>query len=226
VGRLEDLWNPKSGERNSLENLYSPEDYKDGVVKLTFSDVHSETGSHDIRIREKQVVILPLSDIPLFTSAEGQKATYTATRNLSKLIAAKKEEILRVEEDMRLDAANQLLFGNFDDYGKEKWQQYHSVLQNCTGDIRRAHIERHRRAVVGFSCFCFVIVAAPLAVWKGKHGALQLIATTFLPLMVFYYPAFMAILNAAKKGTVVPAALWIPNIVLLLLGIYLMRRAA
>lgn len=226
VGRLEDLWNPKSGKRNALENLYSPEDYKDGVVKLTFSEVHSGGAGGEVQIPEEQIVILPLSDIPLFMSAEGQKATFTALGKLPKLIETKKEEIRRIEEDMRLDSAQLLLFGNFDDYGKERWTQYHNLRRSCNDDIRRAHIERHRRAVVGFSCFCFAIVAAPLAVWKGKHGALQLIATSFLPLMVFYYPAFMAILNAAKKGTVVPAALWIPNIVLLLLGIYLMKRAA
>ncbi|MDO4551870.1 MAG: LptF/LptG family permease [Planctomycetia bacterium] len=227
VGQMNELWNPESGQRNAMENLYSPEDYKNGVLKITFSDVHTglQEGG-DVRIPEQQIVIIPLSEIPFFNSRKNQRAVYTSTWDLPKLISENEEEIQRLRSEMSLAATQQLILGNFSDFSSAQWNHYHEQIYSCQRAIRIAKLEPYRRISAGLSCFCFAIVAAPLAVWKGNQGALQLVASSLLPLLVFYYPAMMFLTSAAKKGDVVPMTLMIPNLVVFLLGLYMLKRAA
>jgi lipopolysaccharide export system permease protein len=46
----------------------------------------------------------------------------------------------------------------------------------------------------------------------------------FLPILLFYYPMLVGCVTWAKDGVVPPFTTWLGNVVLALVGVWLMRR--
>lgn len=89
---------------------------------------------------------------------------------------------------------------------------------------RRLSVEPYRRWSAGFSCLCFVMVGAPMAILRQKGEFLASFFLCFLPILLVYYPLLMVSVDAAKSGSVPPVAVWLGNGVLALWGLWMMRR--
>lgn len=228
VGRPEDLIDDLSERENVLGSLYTKEEYREGVLKITCFNVQStsqEAGAI-LTIKSRQVMILPLSNLPFFQSTGANSPSRVAISRLPEFIEQRRQSLHQLQEDMRLAAVEQLVFGNFAGLSDQQWQQWHEQIRVHNRDISRAKMEPYRRWVNGFSCFCFAILGAPLAAWRGKYGALQLIAAALVPVVGFYYPLILVTTKIGKSGALSPVGLWLPNIALILMGIYFLRRAA
>lgn len=226
VGRPEDLLDDLSTQENALGSLYSKEEYRDGVLKITCFGVQSTSHDAQITSKSRRVIVLPLSNLPDFQSGGSRSPSRVALADLAQFIEQRQQTIRQVREDMRLAAVEQLVFGNFAGLADGQWQQWHREIRRNEQDISRAKLEPHRRWVSGFSCFCFALLGAPLAAWRGKYGALQLIAAAVAIVALLYYPLVMMTTDISKAGTLAPIGLWLPNFALLLLGIHFLRRAA
>lgn len=90
--------------------------------------------------------------------------------------------------------------------------------------LARLHTEPWRRWSQGFSCLCFVLVGAPLAIIARTADYWTTFGLCFLPTMVLYYALFILGFDQAKSGAWPPYAVWLGNLVLITIGITLLDR--
>ena len=98
------------------------------------------------------------------------------------------------------------------------------TLADARGRLQRIALEPWRRWANGFSCFCFVLVGAPMAIRMRNADFLTSFFLCFLPILVVYYPVFMLGVDQAKRGAVPPVAVWLGNLLIVLWGWWLLRR--
>ena len=92
-----------------------------------------------------------------------------------------------------------------------------------TARLYRIIMEPWRRWANGFSCLCFVLVGAPMAIRMRNADFLTSFFLCFLPILLVYYPVFMLGVSQAKLGAVPPVAVWTGNVLVTLWGVWLMR---
>jgi len=85
-------------------------------------------------------------------------------------------------------------------------------------------MEPWRRWANGFSCLCFVLVGAPMAIRMRNADFLTSFFLCFLPILIVYYPVFMLGVDQAKRGSVPPVVVWTGNVLITLWGWWLLRR--
>jgi len=88
----------------------------------------------------------------------------------------------------------------------------------------RVEMEPWRRWANGFSCLCFVLVGAPMAIRMRNADFLTSFFMCFLPILLVYYPVFILGVDQAKRGAVPPIAVWLGNVLIVLWGWWLLRR--
>lgn len=88
----------------------------------------------------------------------------------------------------------------------------------------RIVMEPWRRWANGFSCLCFVLVGAPMAIRMRNADFLTSFFLCFLPILVVYYPIFILGVDQAKRGAVPPIAVWAGNLLIALWGWWLLRQ--
>lgn len=90
---------------------------------------------------------------------------------------------------------------------------------------REFQVELHKRYALPFACIVFAILGLPLGIQNQRAGRSAGFAAS-IAIFMLYYIMFSAGRTMAGKGLVAPAlAMWTPNVLFLLLGIYLFRHA-
>ena len=75
------------------------------------------------------------------------------------------------------------------------------------------------------SCLFFTILGGPFAMLQARRQFMTSFIMCFLPILLFYYPVTFLMVNLGKKGTVDPTwAMWIPNIIMGIASIFVVRR--
>lgn len=90
--------------------------------------------------------------------------------------------------------------------------------------LARLLTEPHRRWSNGFSCLCFAMIGAPMAIWRRNSDFLTSFFACFLPILVIYYPLLALGVDQAKAGKFPPYAVWLGNVIFALLGAWLLRK--
>jgi len=106
--------------------------------------------------------------------------------------------------------------------GFTKYEQ--DLLGHERNRLTRVIMEPWRRWANGFSCLCFVLVGAPMAIRMRNADFLTSFFLCFLPILVVYYPVFILGVDQAKRGSVPPVAVWLGNVLIVLWGWWLLRR--
>src|SRR5690606_4604074 len=128
------------------------------------------------------------------------------------------------EQSLAADAAFTMLLGQFSDLAGTAWEQRIGQLNSRHERLHRLYTEPWRRWATGFSCFFFVIVGAPLAIKLRNADVWTSFFVCFCPILLIYYPLLMYGVDRAKCGALPPYAVWAGNIVLGLIGLYLIHR--
>jgi lipopolysaccharide export system permease protein len=89
--------------------------------------------------------------------------------------------------------------------------------------LTRIIMEPWRRWANGFSCLCFVLVGAPMAIRMRNADFLTSFFLCFLPILLVYYPVFMLGVSRVKAGTLPAPAVWLGNVLVVLWGLWLLR---
>jgi lipopolysaccharide export system permease protein len=93
-------------------------------------------------------------------------------------------------------------------------------------DRLKTMAEYHSRFTFPFASLVFAILAVPLGIQNrrsGKSGGF----TVSIAIILAYYVLMSVVRTLAERGAVPPAvALWIPDLVFFILGIFLLRRAS
>jgi lipopolysaccharide export system permease protein len=135
-------------------------------------------------------------------------AVYDVTLNLTAVLANAKEPTYKPKE---------MLFGELLDTLIQS--------QSETKEERTALIELHRRLSLPFACVVFSLIALSLGTQLG--GVLRSHGFALTLGVLFTYYLLLTVGEALGKKAVLPPAiaLWLPNIVLGMVGIYLFQRA-
>jgi LPS export ABC transporter permease LptF len=92
-------------------------------------------------------------------------------------------------------------------------------------DLRLIDVEIHKKFAIPFACLSFGILGLPLGI-TNRRGGKSSGFTLSIGIILFYYVLITNGEDMAKAGRFPPAlAMWLPNVVLVALGLYLMRRA-
>ncbi len=139
-------------------------------------------------------------------------------------IALQEKNIEKWNREMAAEAGFQLLTGDFLALNQTAWQPLVKRVHDAENRIARLHMEPHRRWANGFSCLCFVMVGAPLAIVLRNSDFLTSFFICFLPILIVYYPLLLFSVERTKTGTIPSFSVWLGNIILAACGCWLMRR--
>lgn len=168
---------------------------------------------------------VPLSDATRKGKSSKGPSHY-ALREIPEEARNQRVVIETIEKTMAAEAAFQMISGDFSQLADEtKWQAERTRLSDAHERLHRLHTEPWRRWANGFSCFCFVLVGAPLAMRLRNSDLFTTFALCFLPILIIYYPLLAYGVDRAKTGALPPYAVWLGNVVLLLVGTWLIRKS-
>ncbi len=84
--------------------------------------------------------------------------------------------------------------------------------------------ERQMRTAMACGSFFFVFLGSPVGIRFARRDFLSAFITCFVPIILIYYPLMLGSVNLGKDGLMNPIlALWIGNLVLLLLALLTLR---
>jgi len=166
---------------------------------------------------------IPLTD----ASRKGGFAARPANAAMHEIparIQQQRKDMRHLQQQLAADAAYQLLAGNFTGLTGPMWDTKHLALHNTQYQLHRLKLVTWRRWANGFSCLFFVMVGAPLAVRLRNADMWTSFGLCFLPILLVYYPLLMYGLDRAKCGELPPYFIWLGNVVLLGIAMWLLRR--
>ena len=132
--------------------------------------------------------------------------------------------IAQLEQENAAESAHALMTGRMFELSEDIWRGKQQRLRSARSTLHRLHTEPHRRWANGFSCLCFVMIGAPMAI-RRRHGEIWgSFFACFLPILLAYYPMLVGCVDLAKDGVLPPQAVWIGNLVLAIWGVWLVRR--
>jgi lipopolysaccharide export system permease protein len=113
--------------------------------------------------------------------------------------------------------------GDFEAVATRDWAHDGYVLADFRNHLSRLFTEPPRRLSAGFSCLCFVLVGAPVAIWRRQADFLTSFMLVFFPILLVYYPLLVFGVEQAKSGSMTPQIVWLGNIVLAVCGLWILR---
>lgn len=150
------------------------------------------------------------SDFPMYEIPKAVRETERRIDQLNQYLAA--------------SAAYRLSTGDFAGLEAPEWGNRLAEITIQTARLNRLRTEPWRRWATGFSCLFFVFIGAPLAILLRNSDFWTSFGACFAPILVVYYPLFMAGVDRAKTGALPPFVVWGGNLVLAGVGSWLLRR--
>lgn len=199
-------------------------DLNSGNVLLTLYNAEGDLGGRlDVTGPGESQYQLPLSD---FSGGLGSSRS-TSNYSLQEIGPTKKRqhaEINRLQEEMVAEVGFSLITGQSHRLAQADWQYRERGLDNALETLHRLDAEPHRRWSGGFSCLCFVMIGAPMAI-KLRNGEFWgTFFICFVPIVLVYYPMLASTVDFAKEGILPPQGVWAGNLILAGFGVYLMRN--
>jgi lipopolysaccharide export system permease protein len=165
----------------------------------------------------------PLSFFSAKDVREGNP-TSLPLRQITGEIPAQQRRIVELERSLAAQSAMALVTGELQDLSEALWKTRRKQLADARSRLFRLRTEPWRRWANGFSTLAFVLVGAPLAILLKKADVMTRFGFVFPPILVTYYPLFIGCCDRAKAGSMPPYIVWIPNLLLAAVGLWLMKR--
>jgi lipopolysaccharide export system permease protein len=139
-------------------------------------------------------------------------------------VAQGTERLEQFEQGMTAQASFALSTGEFYSLAQDNWKWREREIEGVQQRLQRLHLEPWRRWANGFSCLCFVLVGAPMAIRLRHAEFLAIFFVCFLPILLVYYPMLAVSVAQAKDGVFPSPTVWLGNVVLAVWGVWLLRR--
>ena len=193
-----------------------------GMLTIIFRngqvDVDGTSYAFDEHIHE-----IPLPDV----AGKGGSTTSPSNmsmRHIPAQIAKQKESIERAKQLLAAKAAYRMMSGEFADLGGAAWSSQADSVKSLKSTLYKLETEPPRRWANGFSCLCFALVGVPLAIRLRNSDVLTSFFLCFLPILLIYYPLMLFGLDRSKAGAIPPMTVWVANLILVLWGLWLLRK--
>ncbi len=182
-------------------------------------DVGGKFSVHFPDVQEREI---PLND----ASRAHNSSIWTnlSLRDLPGAIATAQAQIEQHEQMMAAQAAYQMTCGEFDELTSEKWRAHANDQIELLSRYNRLRSVPQRRWAGGFACLCFALVGVPMAVCLRNRDFLTSFFLCFLPILIVYYPLMIFGADQVKNGNLPTIFVWAGNIMLMLWGVWLLRR--
>ena len=194
------------------------------TLSVIVTDFEIESGGFvTVRDPGTQIEEIPLS----YASAKESRTDSPSHLPLSQIagqIADQRQLIIELEDSQAASAGMNLLRGDFAALSDAALASDRRKLEEARVRLFRLQTEPWRRWAGGFSCLCFVMVGAPLAIRLRNSDYLTTFAICFGPILVAYYPLFAYGLEMAKSGELPPYVVWSANAVCIAVGLWLLRH--
>lgn len=133
-------------------------------------------------------------------------------------------QLRQLQQRMAAESAFMMIAGDFDRLAESERTVPIQQLEHARYRLYRLKTEPWRRWANGFSCLCFVVAGIPLSIRRRSGDFLTSFFLCFLPILLVYYPLLAFGVDRAKTGALPPYTVWAGNIILVLAGLWLMRR--
>lgn len=180
-----------------------------GDNRLVFPDIFEQEVSLDAASPAGENIVLP-AWLPMSVIPER--------------IEQEKVEVRKYIEHRAAKAAYELMTGEFASLNGPETRNEANILQDRKNHLSRLRTEPHRRWSNGFSCLCFVLIGAPIAIRFRNADFLTSFFLCFLPILLVYYPLLALGVDRAKNGSLPPISVWLGNVILAGAGYLMMKR--
>ena len=168
-------------------------------------------------------------ELPIPTASKNggnsQSPSEIALRDISEKASSQRNTISHQEQLMAAHSAYQMLTGDFQQLTTSQWKDRVRNLNSANYRLYRLLTEPWRRWANGFSCFVFVLVGTGMAIRLRTADFWTSFGVCFLPILAVYYPVMQYGVDRAKCGALPPYCVWFGNLLLLVVGTLLLRRA-
>ena len=134
--------------------------------------------------------------------------------------------LVQKQRDLAMAASFQMLGGNLVGLTDPAWVPELETMHEIETRQCRLAVEPWRRWANGFSCLCFVIVGAPLALRMQSCDFWVVFFLCFMPILLAYYPLLMFGISQTKTGHLAPIFVWTGNLVMFFIGWRMLRKMA
>ena len=225
----EDLINPvfewwQDGSRTQVQASKAQirVDSADSKLILGVQDARIQIGEDATYTSPHEDIRIPLGNVTK-REGPGRSPSNLPLRLMAAELEHQKVYLASMQRQLAMKAAFDMAGGNMLELTSKKWRQQHIDLETETYRKFRLQSEPWRRWANGFSCLCFVIVGAPLAIRMRHSDFWTIFAVCFIPILLAYYPLLMFGVGQAKSGNMPPYIVWLGNVVMILIGLYLIR---
>jgi lipopolysaccharide export system permease protein len=179
-------------------------DLKAGVIRLTVDKAQFIKGGDapQFGFINEHTLELPLPH----ESKEEPKVQELTTLELDARLS-KRQRMARHERPRQAAKAALLIAAG--QLGEVKWPQLRETISNqkaWENDAFGCETEKHTRVSLGLSAFFFVLLGAPVGILFARRDFLSAFITSFLPIILIYYPLTLLGMNLGKEGTFSPVA--------------------
>jgi len=152
------------------------------------------------------------------------KARYFAVTQIDTEMRKVSREKDEARDQQLVESAMALTIGEFDIL-LSPGLTANKRLKERNAWFNKLHTEKHSRFALAGSCFFFVLLGAPFAIWQGKNQFLTSFLFCFGPIVGVYYPIIMGMMTQSKQGTIDPMiGMWLGNLILGIAAIFVLRR--
>jgi len=194
-----------------------------GTLVVTFRDGTLHMGDYTASFPDTIVREIPLDTVSRKETISTSPSEI-AMADFERARQFQLDLIDRVEQVAAGKVAMGLVTGRLEQALPGYTQYERELLGHERNRLTRVIMEPWRRWANGFSCLCFVLVGAPMAIRMRNADFLTSFFLCFLPILVVYYPVFILGVDQAKRGAVPPVAVWLGNVLIVLWGWWLLRQ--
>lgn len=148
---------------------------------------------------------------------------WVAMRNIPGLVEELQDTVSKHKADLRQLEAYKALGIPESPEETEQIAAIKAKIDDCQFKIRRLKAEPYRRWANGFTCLCFALLGAPVAMFWRHADVLTNFFVCFLPILAIYYPLLMLSDDFSTSGALPPISFWMGNVILAIPAVWLLR---
>ncbi len=207
--------------RAEKATIHLNQDKQEVEVRLVNARVQGDAKQPDFVLLDNENLIIPIQRDG--RGAPGELAATVQELTSSQIVRDQAECRTKIDIELRkatMEAALTIASGRI--YRRPKWKEVAAAAEDHNYWVQRfdkLETEKHMRIALACGSFFFVLIGAPVGVWRAKGDFLSAFMTCFVPIILLYYPLTLAGVNLGKEGQLDPfIALWLGNVLLAVLG--------